>query len=390
MKIVLGLYLLFTTGIALAQGAIVELGVLPPEVSETSGLLFINDRVITHNDSGGEALLFEIDTVSREITRTVTIANAINTDWEAISQDADYIYIGDFGNNLGMRQDLTIYRITKSDYLDNDTATAEAILFSYEDQTDFTNTGNSDWDAEAFFVLDDELIILTKQWKSLGTVAYSIPKIPGSYSALRRDAVENIGLVTDADYNPSNETLFVLGYSSILLPFARTYTLTDSSIFSDTFGTIPIDIGLAQVEGVTNDGAGNYLISSEFFSRQSPNIVSLSRLFKISQIEEAEEEQESGIGEEEPNPNPNPLPEENNEALLIFNEISTGTIRYSINSESPISGTRIYDVNGKAVWEQFNKEIEKEGVVIQNMPTSVYYFVVYFDNSVRSKAFAVY
>lgn len=395
MKIFFRLCLLLTTGVVLAQETVVALGELPQQVSETSGLLFFNDRILTHNDSGGEALLFEIDTVSLEITRTVTITNAINTDWEAISQDEEYIYIGDFGNNLGMRQDLVVYRIAKEDYLDNDTAAAEAIFFSYQDQTDFEDNGNSDWDAEAFFVLADELIVLTKQWKSLGSVAYALPKTPGTHSAIRRGAVENIGLVTDADYNSTDNTLFVLGYSSFLMPFARTYELSDSNIFSENFGTILLEIGLAQVEGVTNDGAGNYFISSEFFSRQSPNIVTLSRLFKINITPNVPEQEEPGEGEPQPEKpeeeqNPNPMPEKNEEELLIFKEISTGIIRYSITSESPINGTRIYDVNGKTVWEQFNRGIEKEGVLSQSIPTSIYYFVVYFDNEVRSKAFAVY
>lgn len=395
MKIFFGLCLLLTTGVVLAQETVVALGELPQRVSETSGLLFFNDRILTHNDSGGEALLFELDTVSLEITRTVTITNAMNTDWEAISQDEEYIYIGDFGNNLGMRQDLVIYRIAKEDYLDNDTAAAEAIFFSYQDQTDFEDNGNSDWDAEAFFVLADELIVLTKQWKSLGTVAYALPKTPGTHSAIRRGAVENIGLVTDVDYNLADNTLFVLGYSSFLMPFARTYELSDSNIFSENFGTIPLEIGLAQVEGVTNDGAGNYFISSEFFSRQSPNIVSLSRLFRFAQIEEEEqgepaEEESGGESEQEGEPNPGSLPDENKEELLIFNEVGTGTIRYSITSQSPINGTRIYDVNGKTIWEQFNTDIQKDGIVSQYIPTSIYYFVVYFNNSVRSKAFVVY
>lgn len=395
MRIVFGLCLLFFTGITIAQETIVELGELPQEVSETSGLLFLNDKVVTHNDSGGAALLYEIDTVSREITRTVTISNAINTDWEAITQDDTYIYIGDFGNNVGTRRDLTVYRILKSDYSDNDTVAAEAILFSYEDQTDFTNTGNSDWDAEAFFVLEDELIVLTKQWESLGTVAYALPKIPGTHIASRRDTLTSIGLVTDADYNTANGTLFILGYSSFLMPFARTYTVSDTNIFSEVFSTLSIDTGLAQVEGVANDGAGSYLISSELFTRQSPNIVSLSRLFKLDLNKEEEEtlpgepeEEEEGQGEE--GSDPNPLPEDNNEELLVFNELGTGTIRYSISSESPINGTRIYDVNGKTVWERFTNDIEKEGVVSQHIPTSIYYFVVYFKDTVRSKAFAVY
>lgn len=385
MRIILGIYVMFLTSTALAQGLIEELGELPQAVSETSGLLFYNNHIVTHNDSGGAAALFEIDTVSREITRTITITNATNTDWEAISQDEDYIYIGDFGNNLGTRQDLTIYRVAKADYLDNDSATAEAIFFSYEDQTDFTDTGNSDWDAEAFFVLEDEFIILTKQWKTEGSVAYAVPKTLGNHTATRRDTVENIGLVTDADYNDTDGTLLVLGYSNFLMPFARMYSITASTIFPDEFTAVLLEIGLAQVEGVTNDGLGNYFISSELFTRQSPNITSLSRLFKFSQNEEVQPEPEP-----EPVPEPNPPPEENEEELLIFKSLGTGEIRYVINSENNINGTRIYDVNGKTVWEQFTTSVEKEGVISQHIATSVYYFVVYFDNSVRSKAFAVY
>ena len=157
MRIALALCMIFATSTAIAQEGFVELGELPDDVFETSGLLFFNDQIVTHNDSGGAPVLFEIDTVSRQITRTVTITNATNMDWEALTQDEDYIYIGDFGNNVGIRQDLTIYRIAKEDYLDNDTATAETIFFSYEDQTDFTDTGNSDWDAEAFFVLEKRI-----------------------------------------------------------------------------------------------------------------------------------------------------------------------------------------------------------------------------------------
>ena len=387
MRIVLGLYLLCTT-VVIAQTSLVELGELPQEVSETSGLIFYNDHIITHNDSGGEPRLFEIDTLTRTISRTVTISNATNMDWEAISQDENYIYVGDFGNNLGTRQDLVVYRISKTDYLAGTTVIAQRISFSYEDQTDFTDTGNSDWDAESFFVLENELIILTKQWKSLGSVAYALPKVPGSYTAERRGAVENIGLVTDADYNAETASLFVLGYSSFLIPFVKIYTIDSSEIFNDTVTDVPIEIGLAQVEGLTNDGLGNYFITSEFFARESANITSLSRLFKFTQFE-IEEEEEEEEGEPEQEPEPNPSPDENEEELLIYKQLSTGDIRYRITSESNIYGTRIYDVTGKTVWEQF-ADIEKEGVVLPSMPTSIYYFVVYFDNSICSKAFAVY
>ncbi|NND15889.1 MAG: hypothetical protein HKN89_06150, partial [Eudoraea sp.] len=63
-----------------------SLGMLPSEVWETSGLLFYNNELITHNDSGNEANLFVIDTLSRAISRTVVISNAQNIDWEDMAQ----------------------------------------------------------------------------------------------------------------------------------------------------------------------------------------------------------------------------------------------------------------------------------------------------------------
>ena len=81
---------------------------LPGSLNESSGAIFFNNRLITHNDSGGEAKLYELDTISGIIEREVTILNATNVDWEDITQDETSIYIGDFGNNNGNRTDLKI------------------------------------------------------------------------------------------------------------------------------------------------------------------------------------------------------------------------------------------------------------------------------------------
>ncbi|MGB3145767.1 MAG: T9SS C-terminal target domain-containing protein, partial [Maribacter sp.] len=194
------LILLFCAFATRAQEEIKLLGELPSDVAETSGLIYFNGVLITHNDSGNEPILYELDTLNLTIKRSVRISNVENTDWEAISQDEDFIYIGDFGNNLGTRRDLAVHKISKQAYLDSDEVVATTINFSYVDQTDFSNNGNSDWDAEAFFVLADQLIILTKQWQSQGSVAYTVPKEPGTYVASKLGTIENIGLVTDASY----------------------------------------------------------------------------------------------------------------------------------------------------------------------------------------------
>ena len=103
---------------------------LPPLLYESSGVIFFNNKLISHNDSGNENKLYEIDTISGEVVRTITIDNANNIDWEDIAQDASSIYIGDIGNNNGNRTDLKIYKISKTEYLSANNVNAEIIYYN--------------------------------------------------------------------------------------------------------------------------------------------------------------------------------------------------------------------------------------------------------------------
>ena len=60
---------------------------LPNNVNETSGLLFFDGKIITHNDSGGEPNLYEIDSLTGNLLRTIAINNASNVYWEAITEE---------------------------------------------------------------------------------------------------------------------------------------------------------------------------------------------------------------------------------------------------------------------------------------------------------------
>jgi hypothetical protein len=100
---------------------------LNSEINENSGLIFFNNRFWTHNDSGGEACIFELDSSNGQIIRKIYVRNANNNDWEDIADDSLFVYVGDFGNNSGTRQDLHILKIQKADILAQDTVDAEFI-----------------------------------------------------------------------------------------------------------------------------------------------------------------------------------------------------------------------------------------------------------------------
>ncbi len=187
-------------------------------VGETSGLLFHNNKLWTHNDSGGEAKLYCIDTISGEVIKTKNILGAKNIDWEDIAKDNTHAYIGDFGNNKGKRKDFTIYKIKLSD-LDSDLTDikCEKIHFTYD--PDIYNKSNkpkdsdgTNFDCEALIAFEDNLYIFSKNWGDKQTYFYSIPKEIGSHIAALRDTLKVDGLICGADYCPISNSIVLIGY----------------------------------------------------------------------------------------------------------------------------------------------------------------------------------
>lgn len=247
---------------------LIEKFTLPQEVNETSGLIFYNSKIITHNDSGDASNLYEIDTISGNVTRTITINNANHIDWEDITQDDTYIYVADFGNNFGTRTNLKVYKISKEDYKNSNFVSAETISFSYEDQTDFTSSSSHNFDAEAIVAYQDNLLIFTKNRGDLKTNVYLIPKTTGNYTATKVSSFNAEGLVTGATYNITDDSFMLSGYSTSLIPFL-VYIDHNRDTGNDIFnnGALKIDLSQigqgSQIEGITFFHQGKYYLSRE-------------------------------------------------------------------------------------------------------------------------------
>ncbi len=242
---------------------------LPEQVRETSGLIFWNDALWTINDGGNPAELYRIDTATGNVLSVFTIHNAKNTDWEALAQCDSFIYIGDFGNNLGNRKDLCVYRISKAELSDSSkkSATASVIQFHYPEQQDFTaKNRNTEWDAEAMYFDNDSLHILTKNWVNGSSVHYTIPSVPGEYAAQSKDTIWTGGLITDVAFNKENGNIILLGYTKSYKGFALLlFDYKDGKLSSGNKRRIDFGntLGVGQIEGICFDGNYNGFISAE-------------------------------------------------------------------------------------------------------------------------------
>lgn len=384
MRTLAYLLLFLATGHLAAQDDIQEVGNLPEQVFETSGLIFYNGKLITHNDSGNLPQLYELDTITLQITRTVTIENATNVDWEDIAQDDTHIYVADIGNNNGDRQDLAILKIEKQAYDSSDTVTAERIDFIYEDQEDFTTTPNSDWDAEALFVMGDDLVVLTKQWQTQGTVGYRIPKFPGAFLAERWSSYPVNGLVTGASFDAQTEELYLVGYNQFLAPFFMVFEdVKGQDIFSGTVDKSNLNVGIAQIEAIEKVDSLFY-VTSEHFENASPPISSASRLFRFSRNAD-----EVPVEEEEEEENP-PKGTNENDQLLLYKPFESSILNYRLNTKRALFGMGIFDASGRQVQFVPLEELHSDAIDLSALGPSVYYFTFFLSGKTLSKPFFKY
>jgi hypothetical protein len=240
---------------------------LTTAVNETSGLIWFNKKVWTHNDSKGEPALYSIDKVTGDTVKKVTISNATNKDWEDVTQDDKYIYIGNMGNNAnGNRTDLKIYRVKKSDVKKKTIITASVINYSYEDQTDFTATGSNhtNFDCEALIAYGDSLFLFSKDWVDNKTRLYKLPKLPGTYTATKIGELNVEGLITGAEIVADKKVIVLTGYNAVLAPFIYLlYDFTDNLFFDANKRKIALNQSLTQVEGICSVNEKKFYISNE-------------------------------------------------------------------------------------------------------------------------------
>ncbi|MFP4665094.1 MAG: T9SS type A sorting domain-containing protein [Bacteroidales bacterium] len=191
---------------------------LSSETEETSGLLWVDGSLWTHNDSGNPAVLYKIDTSNGSVSHRTHIKQVRNTDWEDLCADQQYVYIGDFGNNNGNRTDLCIYRIDKSGLInESDSLAADSIQFHYPNQSQFEwDNYSTNFDCEAMIAFGDSLYLFSKNWGNQKTYLYSLPKTPGSFAAHLLDSLDVDGLVTGAAADTATNNLMLLGYSRYL------------------------------------------------------------------------------------------------------------------------------------------------------------------------------
>lgn len=178
----------------------------PNSLNENSGIEAHKDFLWTFNDSGGKNSIYKVD-FKGAIIQEIEIQNAKNRDWEDIASDENFIYVGDFGNNNGDRQDLTIYKINKSHITNQSlqSLAAEVITFEYSNRNDFSkNPYQHDFDCESMFIYKNQIHLLTKAWKTGISSHYVLPTLAGNHQAQYLEALHTQGFLTAADVNEKN------------------------------------------------------------------------------------------------------------------------------------------------------------------------------------------
>lgn len=238
---------------------------LSDTVSESSGLLNLGGHFFTHEDSGGEPNLYEIDTSNGRIIGIFRIKGATNVDWEDITADDSFVYIGDFGNNAGVRKDLCIYKISILGILNRDSQiAAQKILFSYEAQKDFSNKiYQTNFDAEALVAMGNNLYIFSKNWGNFKSYVYLCSKLPGNYSLTAIDSLNALGLITGADYDAIDSQLILCGYT-LNNPFILgVKSVGGVFLLNQIKRTDFAALGSVQIEAVCKISHMRYLVSCE-------------------------------------------------------------------------------------------------------------------------------
>jgi hypothetical protein len=238
---------------------------LPEGLEESSGVVVSRrdpDLLWTHNDSGWPAEIFSITKDGALVSR-IPIRDADSVDWEDIAwgpcPEGECLYIGDIGDNRGVRDHVSVYRLPEPDPRGNQAQPTVRFDMRYPD---------GGRDAEGLFVLSSgEMYIVTKGTRRAAALfRYPLPLRPGEavelelVHTLSQEPLELLDQLTAADVSPSGEWLGIRSYRSLAI------YRTASFIGGDTVPTIRFDlddVDEVQGEGLTLLDNGRVYLTGE-------------------------------------------------------------------------------------------------------------------------------
>jgi hypothetical protein len=239
--------------------------VLPKIINETSGLEFYNNNFITHNDSGGEPSLYVFNEMG-EVIETIGLNKnpdfeIENNDWEDITNDNEYLFVADTGNNFGNRDNLNIIRVSKG----TDFMVDGIIKISYSDQESFFPRPKHKYDAEAIIVIEDKIALFSKDRENLNTDLYLVDKNQNGSQILTSEVSYDVDtLITGGDFDEDRNLLALVSYNSngnqYLLLFEN-FEL--NNLENNTYKKFKIPLEQAQIEAVKIIDEKTFWVTSE-------------------------------------------------------------------------------------------------------------------------------
>jgi hypothetical protein len=241
------------------------------QVTESSGLAASQrkpNRFWTHNDSGGQPLLFAFDNQGRSTGR-LELKGIGADDWEDMASFVDgerpRLLVADCGDNQRRRSSITLYLMDEPDPDAVDTVDArllEIITVAYPD-------GPQDCEAVAVDPQRRQILLIAKSFlPAVGVYSVPLPERAGGDHGGRhqanatRIATLHVPLVTAMDVNQQNGDVWVAGYFQ-----AFCFRCQDrQGAVADQFAKLPQSIELPrwrQIEAFAVDPAEQIWLTSE-------------------------------------------------------------------------------------------------------------------------------
>lgn len=265
-------------------------------ITESSGLQRsqqLDGVYFTHNDSGGDAVLFVTDAMGHDLG-TVTLPGVAPVDWEAIAgvrlNGQASLVIADIGDNNQSRGDVNFVVVAEPDLQNlpfgfNISSDSHLISVSYSDGLSY--------DAEAVFVDgdNDTVVVFTKNftdttqqamWKGSLATGLSDGQLVLEYRGLvllSDDPRSNA--ITDIDIHPNGRELAMLTYGPFATGRIHIWQAdagegTADALLraADQIISVPLISANIQAEAVSYSPDGNYiLVGAEAISSSTLTVI---------------------------------------------------------------------------------------------------------------------